>query len=107
MAFVLGTPPGNAEAQSAETPQRVKKVYVEAFGRDYTGGKLRERVIEEMRKRKVEVVEAATELRKDYLRGRSINTTSERSCCLSTTTSRPSAEMSKSRTSKLGSKLVN
>ncbi len=43
----------------------------------------------------------------DYCRGRSSSTTFERSCTRSSTTSRPSGEMSKSRMSNSGARLVN
>jgi hypothetical protein len=46
-------------------------------------------------------------LEPDHCRGRSISTTSERSCIRSNTTSPPSDEMSKSRTSKSAGRLVN
>jgi phosphate transport system substrate-binding protein len=51
-----------APAQTAQTLAQVKKVYVEAFGSADASGKLRERVIEDVRKRgKWEVVRAAGE----------------------------------------------
>jgi phosphate transport system substrate-binding protein len=52
----------NADAQTAQTLGQVKKVYVEPFGQDDVGGKLRERLVEDVRKRaKLEVVGAAGE----------------------------------------------
>jgi hypothetical protein len=54
-----------------------------------------------------ERADRAAGLKLDYGRGRSSSTTSECSCTRSRTTSRPSGEMSKSRMSKSGVRLVN
>jgi phosphate ABC transporter phosphate-binding protein len=53
---------GSAPAQRATSLAQVKKVYVEGFGSADAGGKLRERLVEDVRKRaKLEVVGAAGE----------------------------------------------
>jgi phosphate transport system substrate-binding protein len=53
---------GSARAQAAETLGQVKKVYVAPFGEADVGGKLRQRVVEDVRKRgKWEVVGAESQ----------------------------------------------
>jgi phosphate transport system substrate-binding protein len=60
--FVFLWAAGGTTAQTALTLAQVKKVYVEPFGQEDTGNHLRDRVIEDVRKRgKLEVVSSAGE----------------------------------------------
>jgi phosphate transport system substrate-binding protein len=62
LCLSLALSAGSAPAQHATSLAQVKKVYVEAFGSADAGGKLRERLIEDVKKRgKFEVVGAAGE----------------------------------------------
>jgi hypothetical protein len=52
----------SARGQSADSLASVKKVYLQSFGQDETASKLRERLVQQLRKSgKLEVVPAASE----------------------------------------------